>query len=79
MDFEAPFITKLVGEGITVYAFAMDYDANSIRQVEELGAIPVKYSLSRYGLNPFVDIINTFSLAQKIRELKLGNGFLLFF
>ena len=51
LGFRASFISKLIDKGNTVYAFAMDYDDLSIQQIKELGAIPVKYSMRRYGLN----------------------------
>ncbi|MBN0394322.1 glycosyltransferase family 1 protein, partial [Pseudomonas aeruginosa] len=44
-NFRSDFIREVVRRGAKVYAFAPDYDEVTSRQVSELGAIPVSYSL----------------------------------
>ncbi len=76
--FRSGFIQKLTKEGHVVFAFAIDYDDGAKNKVEALGAIPVDYKLSRYGVNPFRDIIDTISLAKKLRKLNVQVSFYYF-
>ncbi|MBO9493578.1 glycosyltransferase family 4 protein [Thalassotalea sp. G20_0] len=69
--FRADLIKQLIKEGITVFAFAMDYDELTMERVRKLGATPVSYSLSRYGLNPLTDLIHTWQLSCRLRELQI--------
>lgn len=62
--FRRDLIKYLVGKDITVYAFALDYDDASKAEVKKLGAVPVDYTLSRSGLNPFKDISDTIKLSR---------------
>lgn len=55
-NFRGDFIREVVRRGAKVYAFAPDYDEVTSRQVSELGAIPVSYSLKRAGMNPFQEL-----------------------
>lgn len=68
--FRLDFIKYLVSQGHTVYAFALDYTAESKILVEALGATPVDYSLSKTGLNPISDIKDTLALSKKIKALQ---------
>ena len=69
LGFRGPIISRLVQEGHTVYALAVDYNEKSRNEVSKLGAIPVSYSMQRYGLNPLVDIVNTLQLKRLLVKL----------
>lgn len=69
LGFRKDLIQGLVSKGVTVYAFALDYDDDSKSKVQKLGAIPVSYSFSRSGLNPLVDIADTLKLAKLIKSI----------
>lgn len=66
-SFRKDLIASLIEQGHTVYAFITDNEEKSINDIRRLGAIPVDYQLSRGGLNPIIDISNTFSLYKKIK------------
>jgi glycosyltransferase involved in cell wall biosynthesis len=68
--FRVDFIRYLVSLGHSVYCFALDYTDKSKAIVEGLGAIPVDYTLSKTGLNPIKDCLDTFSLSKKLKEIK---------
>lgn len=67
--FRAELIRKLLKQGYRVYAFTSEYTDEDLKKIEQLGAIPVTYSLSRGGLNPLLDIIATYKLTKKIKEI----------
>ncbi|QGZ30560.1 glycosyltransferase [Stutzerimonas stutzeri] len=64
--FRKDFIRYMVASGYEVYCFAIDYTAETKALVEQLGAIPVDYALSKAGLNPFQDLCNM--LAYKLTD-----------
>ncbi len=68
--FRGPLITELASRGIEVYAFAPDYDDDSRAAVRSVGAIPVQYSMSRAGMNPFRDVADLLRLCGQLRRLK---------
>ncbi|WMC11514.1 glycosyltransferase family 4 protein [Oceanimonas pelagia] len=76
--FRKDFIIELVGAGYTVYAFATNYNEESRKRVESLGAIPVEYSLSRAGMNPLKDISDIVKLSQTLKKLKIDYVFSFF-
>src|SRR5690606_23247975 len=52
------------------YAFISEYKhEDELKKVENLGAIPIVYNLSRGGLNPIADIKQTYALAKQIKEI----------
>jgi len=67
LNFRSDLINTLIEEGYSVHALAIDYSDSTRDQVRALGAIPVDYTFSRSGLNPFVDICNTLKLARIIK------------
>lgn len=67
--FRRDFIKYLLSKGYTVYAFALDYDEKSRKEVESLGAVPIDYSLSRTGLNPIKDFSDIIKLSFKIKRI----------
>ena len=68
-SFRKDLITSFIKQGHIVYAFITDGEEKSLDNIRRLGALPVIYKLSRGGLNPIIDISNTFSLYKKIKSL----------
>ena len=68
-SFRKDLIASLIEQGHTVHAFITDDEEKSIDDIRQLGAISVVYKLSRGGLNPIIDISNTFSLYKKIKSI----------
>src|SRR5690606_23794071 len=59
----------LLKKGHQVYAFTSEYTAEDLKKIEQLGAIPITYTLNRGGLNPLADIIATYNLSKKIKAI----------
>lgn len=70
LGFRRDVILSLVSQGYKVYAFAVDYTEQDKLKVQELGAVPTDYSLSRTGLNPLRDLRDTLALSRKLKEIK---------
>lgn len=68
--FRADLIRVLLNQGHQVYAFTSEYTAEDLKKIKQLGATPITYELNRGGLNPLSDIIATYKLSKKIREIK---------
>lgn len=68
-SFRKDLIASLIEQGYTIYAFITDDEEKSLDNIRRLGALPVIYKLSRGGLNPIIDISNTFSLYKKIKSI----------
>lgn len=68
-DFRADLIRSLLKQGHRIYAFTSQYTAEDINKIEQLGAIPVTYTLNRGGLNPLADIVATYQLLKKIKHI----------
>lgn len=68
-DFRADLIRSLLKQGHRIYAFTSQYNAEDINKIEQLGAIPVTYTLNRGGLNPLADIVATYQLLKKIKHI----------
>ncbi len=64
IGFRGDLITDLVAHGYQVYAFATDYSESTEQQVRALGATPIRYQISRFGLNPIAEIKTTRQLYQ---------------
>lgn len=69
LGFRAELIHTLLKKGCQVYAFTSEYKVEDLIKIEQLGAIPVTYNLNRGGLNPLADIIATYKLSKKIKEI----------
>src|SRR5690554_820854 len=69
LGFRSDLIKALVAQGHQVYAFALDYDDDGQRKVEELGAVAVRYKFSRAGINPVYDLYNTFKLSKILKRI----------
>lgn len=67
--FRSDLIRALLKKGHQVYAFTSEYTAEDLKKIEKLGAVPVTYILNRGGLNPLADIISTYNLSKKIKEV----------
>lgn len=67
--FRKKVIEQLVSRGVSVHVLTMDYDSEKFHQISQLGAIPEQYHFSRSGMNPLSDMINTFALSKKIRNI----------
>lgn len=68
--FRADLIRAMREKQYTVYAFTSEYTDLDLKKIESLGAIPMTYELNRGGLNPLSDIVATYKLSKKIREIK---------
>lgn len=68
--FRADLIRAMREKQYTVYAFTSEYTDSDLKKIESLGAIPVTYELNRGGLNPLSDIVATYKLSKKIREIQ---------
>lgn len=69
VNFRGPLVRALADQGVTVFALAPDYDDDLRNAVVELGATAVDYELSRAGMNPARDAIDTLRLAALLRRL----------
>lgn len=67
--FRADLIRMLLKKGYQVYAFTSESTAEELKKIEQLGAIPITYTLNRGGLNPLADIFATYQLAKKIKVI----------
>jgi glycosyltransferase involved in cell wall biosynthesis len=70
INFRAPLIKSLLGKGVEVFAFAPNFDEKTRIAVRGLGAIPVDCPISRTGMNPLLDAINTWKMARLLRRVK---------
>lgn len=69
MNFRLELIKQLVAEKNEVFVFCVDYDESSRMKIREMGGIPVSYSLSRSGINPIRDLLDTWKLASQLKEI----------
>lgn len=70
-SFRKDLILSLIENGHIVYAFISEYkDEDDLKKVEKLGATSITYELNRGGLNPLSDIVATYKLSKKIRDIK---------
>lgn len=70
VNFRGHLIQALVEKGLTVFALAPDYSEKQRSAVAALGAEPIDYSLSRSGMNPIQDSLDTLKLIQLLRRLR---------
>lgn len=78
IGFRGDLITALVSRGNIVYAFATDYTPENEQQVIALGAIPVSYQLSRFGLNPLAELKSTWQLYGLFKQHQIQISFCYF-
>lgn len=68
--FRADLIRTLVANGNIIYALTSEYTEQCLEKIKKLGAIPITYTLSRGGLNPFLDIKSLFELKKIINKIQ---------
>jgi glycosyltransferase involved in cell wall biosynthesis len=68
-NFRGPLIRELVRRGVTVYALAPDFRADTRKAVLRHGAIPIDISLSRTGLRPLRDLTDIARLSFCLRRI----------
>lgn len=78
LGFRADLIRTMVAQGHQVFAFACDYSAQSRLAVQQLGAIPVDYSIGRFSLNPFSELKSTWQLYRLFRRHQIDMSFCYF-
>lgn len=70
VNFRGSLIKSLAAAGVCVFALAPDFNNELRQKIVTLGAVPVNYSLSRTGINPFRDVSDMFKLAALLRRLR---------
>lgn len=70
LNFRGPLIRDLVAAGVKVHALAPDYDDELRQKIQDLGAYPVDFQLTRTGMNPVRDGIDMLQLAALLRRLR---------
>lgn len=70
LNFRGPLILDLVAAGVRVYALAPDYDDDLRQKIFSLGANPVDFRLTRTGMNPVRDGLDTLRLAKLLHRLR---------
>ncbi|PUA27596.1 MAG: glycosyltransferase family 1 protein [Cellvibrio sp. 79] len=70
LGFRRDLIKALLEQGHEVFALAMDFNDETKQLVRELGATPVNYALSRAGVNPIRDLLDTIKLAKILRSIQ---------
>jgi len=68
LRFRGPLLKALSNAGLRVYAFAIDYDSAREKEVRDLGAIPVNYSMERTGTGPLADLRSTYQLVRLLKK-----------
>jgi glycosyltransferase involved in cell wall biosynthesis len=72
VNFRNWLIKDLVNHKLKVFALAPDYNHGNLKKVEQLGAIPIKYNLTRASIDPFKEIIDLLKLVLTLRCIKPG-------
>lgn len=70
LNFRGPLIRDLVAAGVHVNALAPDYNDELRQSIQALGANPVDFQLTRTGMNPVRDGMDTLRLASLLRRLR---------
>jgi glycosyltransferase involved in cell wall biosynthesis len=70
INFRADLLHELVFNKHEVFAFATDYSYDNSSKLIEWGVTPIKYKLSRAGINPYSDLKTIISLQYGIRKIK---------
>lgn len=75
VSFRGPLLQALAARDVRVFALAPDYDEEIRAAVRSLGAEPVDYRLSRTGIHPLRDVVDTLRLAVLLRRLRVDLTF----
>lgn len=70
LNFRSSLIRTLQAQGIQVLALAPNFDERSRAAIKALGATPIDCPISRTGMNPLVDAINTWKMARLLKRIK---------
>ena len=73
--FRKDMILALKEKNHEVFVFCTDFTNDSKKRIENLGAVAVDYTLNRAGLNPFKDLLDTYKLSKKLKELEIDISF----
>ncbi|EKO3570387.1 glycosyltransferase family 1 protein, partial [Vibrio metschnikovii] len=78
VGFRGELIRDLVASGHTVYAFVSEMTKAEQWRIMELGAKPIRYSLSRLGVNPWRDLYTVYQLYRLFRRYQIDVSFCYF-
>ncbi|MBZ9610305.1 glycosyltransferase family 4 protein [Rheinheimera maricola] len=78
LGFRAELIKDLVAQGHKVFAFAGDYTDKTRAAISALGAQPVSYSVSRFGINPIQDCYTLLQLVRLFKQHRIDMSFCYF-
>ncbi|RUO27874.1 glycosyltransferase family 1 protein [Aliidiomarina sanyensis] len=67
--FRKDFIEYLIRQEYEVYVFAIDFSLETRAIVKSMGAIPIDYTLSKVGTNPFIDLRDTWRLSRQLKKI----------
>lgn len=70
VNFRTELIKVLIAQGVDVVALAPNFDENSRDALHLLGAKTLNCPISRTGMNPFIDVINTLLLVRILNKIK---------
>ena len=70
VNFRATAISSLTELGYKVWALAPNFDDEIRAKVIQLGATPLDCPIERAGMNPLMDMLNTWRLFLLLRKLK---------
>jgi len=70
LGFRKHLVLFLLARNYQVYVMATDFTAQTKKEVELLGAIPIDYTFARGGLNPFADLKNMKQLEKIFRQIQ---------
>jgi glycosyltransferase involved in cell wall biosynthesis len=70
VNFRGNLIRALLSNGVAVVALAPNHDDRTRAKLREWGATPLDCSMSRAGMNPLRDALNTMKLSQQLRHLR---------
>jgi len=76
--FKKDLIEYLVKLGHQVFCFAIDFNDETEKQIIKLGSTPIKYSLSKTGLNPYSDLRDTWRLYRQLKAVEPDVAFSFF-
>lgn len=70
INFRAPLIKTLAARGVHVLALAPNFDDQTRAAMRALGAEPIDTVMSRTGINPIADSIDTWRLSKLLKKLR---------
>ncbi|OOF08719.1 hypothetical protein BZG82_13420 [Salinivibrio sp. PR5] len=78
VGFRGELIKDMVAAGHIVYAFVSEMTFTQQLRILELGATPIRYSLSRLGINPYQDIKTVHQLYTLFKQYRIDVSFCYF-